>query len=90
MIEQNFIDIILHYGYRNQLKKLSEELYELQEAVLDFENKISDAEHIEEEMADVLHLLFQIIYGYGLDLEKIFDIIEKKNIRQHERMERGE
>lgn len=90
MKEQEFIDIIVHYGYRNQLKKISEEVYELQEAVLDFENKVSDVEHIEEEVADILHLLFQIIYGYGLDLEKILDIIQAKNIRQHERIERGE
>lgn len=50
-------NIISHYGYENQLKKLVEELRELQDAII-YENNES---HIQEEMADVLNLIEQII-----------------------------
>lgn len=96
MIE-DFKDVIKHYGYRNQLKKLSEEVYELQEAVLDYENQYGKLEHddqyykllehIEEEIADVKHLLYQITFAYDLDTNKITEIMIEKNKRQHRRME---
>lgn len=37
-MESKFLKIINHYKPRHQLKKLSEEVYEMQEAVLDYEN----------------------------------------------------
>lgn len=96
MIE-DFKDVIKHYGYRNQLKKLSEEVYELQEAVLEYENAIINIDnaykiaelrdHIEEEIADVKHLLYQITFAYDLDTNRIIEIVIEKNKRQHRRME---
>ena len=50
--------IIEHYGYENQLKKLVEELRELEQAVI-YEHP---DEHIKEEIADVLNLIEQITH----------------------------
>lgn len=95
MIE-DFKDVIKHYGYRNQLKKLSEEVYELQEAVLEYENAIINIDndykiaelrdHIAEEIADVKHLLYQITFAYDLNTNDIIEIVIEKNKRQHRRM----
>lgn len=84
-------EIYYKHGVSNQLKKLSEEIYELQEAVKDFNsacksNKTMDSsykEHIEEEFSDVILLLTQIKIAYNLDndnLRKWFDFKLKRQI----------
>lgn len=65
------IEIINHYGYRHQIRKLAEEQYELIEAL--FEN---DKEHITEEIADCLVLINQFKAYYGIkdkDIQKVYD-----------------
>ena len=52
--------IINYYGLSNQLKKLSEEIYELQEAILLNVNDEESFKKILEERADVEILLRQI------------------------------
>lgn len=39
-----YLDIINHFGIRNQMKKTNEEIYELLEAISDFENLVSENE----------------------------------------------
>ena len=51
-------EIIKHYGYENQLLKLVEEMRELEAVII---NDPDNIEHIQEEMADVINLLEQII-----------------------------
>lgn len=92
MIKKDKIEKIYYkHGVSNQLKKLSEEIYELQEAVKDFNsarklNKTMDSsykEHIEEEFSDVILLLTQIKLVYNLDndnLRKWFDFKLKRQI----------
>lgn len=92
MIKKDKIEEIYYkHGVSNQLKKLSEEIYELQEAVKDFNsarklNKTMDSsykEHIEEEFSDVILLLTQIKLVYNLDndnLRKWFDFKLKRQI----------
>lgn len=79
MIKKDKIEEIYYkHGVSNQLKKLSEEIYELQEAVKEF-NK----EQIEEEFSDVILLLTQIKLVYNLDndnLRKWFDFKLKRQI----------
>lgn len=62
--------IINHYGYENQLKKLIEELRELEEVILYHRY---DEEHIKEEMADVINLIEQIsvFQGWVEDINEI-------------------
>lgn len=79
-----YLDIINHFGYRNQMKKLNEETYELLEAVDNYEDASMEfnnnedyysmeemkvfRDHIVEEMGDVLILLTEFIGRY--DIEK--------------------
>lgn len=70
--------IIEYYGVNNQLKKLTEEVYELQESILEQHN----IEHILEEYADVEVILEQIKQYFKLDDDKIELIKDYKVARQ--------
>ena len=77
-----YLDIINHFGYRNQMKKLNEETYELLEAVDNYEDASMEfnnnedyysmeemkvfRDHIVEEMGDVLILLTEFIGKYDI------------------------
>lgn len=74
--------IIEHYGYENQLKKLAEELKELEQAVI-YEHP---DEHIKEEIADVLNLIEQITHYKHWESD-IYKIKYFKIQRQIERMQ---
>lgn len=78
--------IINHYGYENQLKKLIEELRELEEVIL---YHTYDEAHIKEEMADVINLIEQITVFQGW-VDDINEIKEFKINRQLDRIQRGE
>lgn len=80
----NYKKIINHYGVNKQLKKLSEEVYEFEEAVLEKHNK----EHITEEIADIFVILQQFIEKYNIDLTEINKIMQYKIDRQIRRMEK--
>lgn len=71
-MKEDLLNIINHYGLTNQLKKLSEEIYELQEAILIDVGDNESYNHIIEEMADVYVLMEQ--------LEEYFEISQDKLI----------
>ena len=73
-MDEDLLKIFKHFGEKNQLKKLNEECYELSEAILLQDSK----EHIEEEVADVLIILGQIMLAYNLDISKINEIKDYK------------
>lgn len=75
--------IINHYGVNAQLKKLNEELYEFEEAVLEKHDK----EHITEEIADILVILQQFKEKYNIDLAEINKVMRYKVDRQIRRIE---
>ena len=56
------LKIIEHYGYKHQLNKLIEELRELEAVII---NEPDNTDHIQEEIADVLNLIEQIIIYNG-------------------------
>ena len=66
----------------HQQRKLEEEVYELQEAII----KGDDKEHIAEELADVCVLLMQITNYLKIDVPSIDKIMEMKIDRQIERI----
>ena len=75
------IEIINHYGYKHQIRKLAEEQYELIEALCE-----EDKEHITEEIADCLVLINQFKAYYGIkdkDIQKVYDY---KLLRQERRI----
>lgn len=75
------IEIINHYGYKHQIRKLAEEQYELIEAL--FEN---DKEHIAEEIADCLLLIKQFRDFYKIQDEEIREVYNYKLSRQERRI----
>lgn len=95
-MKEDLLKIINNYGISNQLKKLSEEIFELQEAIIDAEyNRYVGVirkpgekaiEHIEEEFADCCVVLEQLKAYYDLDNDKIIEIMKKKINRQLERI----
>jgi NTP pyrophosphatase (non-canonical NTP hydrolase) len=88
-LKNNLLKIIRHYGLKNQLRKLNEEVFELIEAIRDTRFFFSKT-HIEEEFADVMVLLSQIKHYYNLDSNKLKKIMDYKINRQLERMKKGE
>lgn len=97
-MKEDLLKIVNHYDVSNQLKKLSEEIFELQEAIIDAEyNRYVGVirkpgekaiEHIEEEFADVCVVLEQFKAYYDLDNNKIIEIMKKKINRQLDRIEK--
>ena len=95
-MKEDLLKIINNYGISNQLKKLSEEVFELQEAIIDAEyNRYVGVirkpgekaiEHIEEEYADVCVVLEQFKAYYDLDNDRIIEIMKQKINRQLERI----
>lgn len=95
-MKEDLLKIINHYGVSNQLKKLSEEVFELQEAIINYEkdynsmevqDMTNDMEHITEEMADVFVVLRQFVEYYKINYEDFEKIREYKTERQLKRME---
>lgn len=64
------------------MKKLAEEQFELIEALLE-----KDKDHIKEEIADNIHIIWQFMALYGISVTEITEEIERKNARTLRRME---
>ena len=95
-----YLDIINHFGIRNQMKKLNEECYEFIEAVDNYEdyklfNKATSEEEslarsfVIEECADMLILLTQFIALYEIDKKEIDTFFDEKLKRTLDRIESG-
>lgn len=96
---ENLWKIIEHYGINNQQRKLEEEVFELQEAIIIERNKnyfgkggdyCDDIEHIAEELADVMVILEQFKKYYNIPDDEIEKIKEFKVKRQLERIDNNE
>ena len=98
-MEEKLKQIINHYGVLPQLKYLQSEVFELNEAIINYENwiqfnegKITSSEatiglyNITEELADVMVMLCQFKEHYEIDGNKIMDIMNQKIDRQLERI----
>lgn len=99
---QRYEDIMNHFGIKRQKKKLNEEVYELLEAVSDYEELICEnecydypytaselaifREHIVEEMGDVLLLLTQFIARYRIEKAELDNWIDAKLDRTEHRI----
>ena len=93
-MKDKLLQIINHYGIYKQLKYIHSEYFELDEAILHYENSryfndeyaIDDNKDIVGEIADVMVMLKQLQYYYGISDEEIEKIMEKKVERQLERI----
>lgn len=102
-MNKDLLKIIQNYGLSNQLKKLNEELYEFQEAVLSYNllktiNEDVKDEVLEknieyiykcvlEEYADLCVLLSQFELYFDLDEDEVWQVMKNKVDRQLKRIE---
>lgn len=94
--EQKLQYIADHYGYDPQSRQLIEEMAELTVAInkawrktfdaVDKLPNMDDEERIEEEIADVEIMLWQIKYILGVEEDELSRIVESKLDRQIERI----
>ena len=100
-MKDKLLQIVSHYGIDKQLKYIHSEYFELDEAILDTEayksfeesegveyNEKGCKEHITEELADVMVMLKQFQYYYGIDDKQIEDVMYYKIDRQLDRIEK--
>ena len=97
-MKDKLLEIINNYGVLPQLKYFQSEVFEFNEAVIQFENgnwlgeldpenaEIKAKQHITEEFADVMVMLEQFKAYYELDNKKIMEIMEYKINRQIDRI----
>ena len=100
-MKEDLLKIIEHFGINNQQRKLEEEVFELQEIILDYEfsknnfpkqHKICEdvfKEKIIEEITDVMVLLEQFKTYYGITSEEITNLFWSKVDRTLKRIETG-
>lgn len=95
-MKNKLLKIIRHYGIDNQLRKFSEENFELIEAMTNLNYAIdykpseligTEKDCIKYEIADNLVLLSQFILYYEINLDDIEKIFKYKVERQLKRME---
>lgn len=95
-MKENLLKIINHYGLMEQLKYIHSEYFELDEAIFEErayqmqENEVLPTNfyinNIIEEIADVLVMLRQIQYYYGISDEDIEAVMNYKIARQLDRI----
>lgn len=93
---EDLLKIINHYGVIPQLKYFQSEVFELNEAIIEYETLYNNdstmkqleacKNHIAEEIADVLVMLNQFRLYYGITDEEVKDIMMSKIERQIERI----
>ena len=97
-MKEKILSIIKHYSVSKQLKYFQSEVFELNEAIIQYEMAYGDMcyseeamkgqkEHIAEEIADVRVMLRQFQDYYDIPTEKIEEIMNYKINRQLERIE---
>ena len=91
-MKQDLLKIINNYGIDNQLKYIQSEYFELTEAIinhewLESERGLTSTYFIAEELADVMVMLKQFQYYYGIEDSEIEKIMLEKIQRQLKRIE---
>lgn len=85
-MKQDLLKIINHYSLMKQLKYIHSEYFELDEAIIKCEESGNNPEYYNEsiggEIADVMVMLKQFQYYYGIDDEQIEEIMKYKIDRQ--------
>ena len=92
MNKEEILKIINTYGVMPQLKYFQSEVFEFNEAIFEKEKigaypGIEERKHIAEEIADVVVMLKQFQYYYGITDEEIEEVMKYKIERTIKRME---
>ena len=97
-MKDDLLKIISFYGVMPQLKYFQSEIFEMNEAIIKYENipngiyehiKNEYKEHIAEEIADITVMLKQFQYYYGIEDKEIEEVMKYKIDRQLERIKEG-
>ena len=95
-MDKDLLKIIEHYGLMPQLKYFQSEIFELNEAIINFESDTynyydevykNNLNHIVEELSDVMVMLMQFKEYYHIDGKEIMKIMREKIDRQLGRIE---
>lgn len=98
-MKNDLLKIINEYGLMKQLKYFQTEVFELNQAIIEYhydENKYYEIvethlkNHIAEEIADVLVMLGQFKEYLGITDEQVKEVMEFKIQRQLERIKKSE
>ena len=97
-MKEDLLKIINTYGVLHQLKYFQSEVFELNEAIINYEYDCLEYDevernlkkHIAEEIADVMVMLEQFKNYYGISSEEITEIFWYKVNRQLDRIEKEE
>lgn len=91
-MKEDLLKIIDHYGLDHQLKYIHSEYFELDEAIIEEQCDESGyhyfEENIAEEIADVMVMLKQFQYYFGITDEQIEEVMRFKIDRQLSRIEK--
>ena len=82
-MKDKLLTIFNAYGKSHQVSKLLEEVGEFIETIMN-----EDKENMVQEMADVMVMLKQFQYYYGIEDEQIEEIMKYKINRQLERLDK--
>lgn len=97
-MEEKLKKIISHYGIIPQLKYIHSEYFELDEAIINYEDdgetyypevEESHKREVAGEIADIMVMLKQFQYYYDIEDKQIEDIMSYKIDRQLERIKNG-
>lgn len=88
-MDEKLKEITKHFGIETELTKLTEEMGELLNEC--YKRHFVDPEfgNIEDEVADVMVILMQIMLHFDVDMDKVIEIIEHKVNRTTKRIEEG-
>lgn len=81
-------EILNHYGWRHQLRKLGEETYELHEALIDYDDEPTEEKrkHVIEEVADCKVLSMQMLIHYNAFKRETFDNVNDITERRKDKV----
>lgn len=99
-MREKILKIIEHFGVIHQLKYFQSEVFELNEAILEYEHFYlhtgkamtyynMSTEHIAEEIADCYVMLEQFKFYYGIEDMDVKEIMNKKIDRTIKRIKEG-
>lgn len=84
-------EVFEYHGYREQCKHITEEMYELTEAIYDYENNknLKNWNHICEKVADIEFMLNQIKENYVIKKQNVNTWLNYKRQRETKRIKEG-
>lgn len=98
-MKKDIVQFCEHYGADHQIKRVQTEIFELNDAIMDYEKAKKSiytqdferlADHVAEEFGDVMIMLYQIVLSYGITDDQIQAHMLRKINRQKERIKNGE